>query len=52
MQINRLIELIQKHSPAHFRDICVALSSLSDELEYTKAALSDELMNADYRSGK
>lgn len=46
MQINRLAELIEKYSPAHFRDICVALSSLSDELEYTKAALSNELMNA------
>ena len=46
MEINRLVELIEKYSPAHFRDICVVLNSLSDELEYTKASLSNELMNA------
>lgn len=46
MELNRLAELIKTYSPAHFRDICAALTSLADEMEYTKAALSSDLMSA------
>ena len=49
MELQRLAELIKQYSPAHFRDICAALVSLIDELEYTKAALSQDLMNAQNR---
>lgn len=46
MELQRLADLIKKFSPAHFRDICASLGSLTDELEYTKAALSKDLMKA------
>ena len=50
MELNRLGALLKQYSPAHFRDVCAALSSLSDELEYTKAALSEDLMKAQNRN--
>lgn len=50
MELNRLGELLKKYSPAHFRDIGSALSLLSDELEYTKSALSEDLMRAQNRN--
>lgn len=46
MDLHRLADLIKTYSPAHFRDICAALTSLSDEMEYTKAALSADLISA------
>lgn len=46
MKLQRLAELIKQYSPVHFRDICASFSLLSDELEYTKTALSKELMAA------
>ena len=46
MELQRLVELIKNYSPAHFKDVCGSLSSLSDELEYTKAALSKDLIAA------
>ena len=46
MDVHRLADLIKTYSPAHFRDICAALTSLTDEMEYTKAALSSDLMSA------
>ena len=46
MELHRLADLIIMYSPAHFRDICAVLTSLTDELEYTKAALSADLMSA------
>ncbi len=44
MELQRLADLIKKYSPAHFRDICASFGSLTDEIEYTKAALSKDLM--------
>lgn len=46
MELHRLADLIKTYSPAHFRDICAVLTSLNDELEYTKAMLSADLMSA------
>jgi hypothetical protein len=46
MDIQKLANLIQGYSSAHYRDVCAALSALSDELDYTKAALSNDLMAA------
>lgn len=46
MKLQRLAELIKQYSPAHFRDVCASFSLLSDELEYTKTALSEDLMTA------
>lgn len=46
MELQRLAELIRKYAPAHFRDVSAALGAFSDELEYTKAALSHDLMQA------
>lgn len=46
MELQRLAELIKQYSPAHFRDICASFGLLSDELEYTKSALSKTLMAA------
>lgn len=46
MELQRLAELIKNYSPAHFKDVCASLSSLSDELQYTKAALSKDLIAA------
>lgn len=46
MDLHRLADLIKTYSPAHFQDICAALTSLTDELAYTKAALSADLMSA------
>ncbi len=46
MDLHRLADLIKTYSTVHFRDICAALTSLTDELEYTKEALSADLMSA------
>lgn len=46
MELNRLAELIKTYSSVHLRDICAALTYLTDEMEHTKAALSADLMSA------
>lgn len=46
MKLQQLAELIKQYSPAHFRDVCASFGLLSDELEYTKTALSKDLMAA------
>lgn len=46
METDHLAKLLRQKTPAHFRDICGALSMLGEELEYTKAALSNDLMTA------
>lgn len=46
MKLQQLAELIKQYSPTHFRDVCASFGLLSDELEYTKTALSKDLMAA------
>jgi len=44
MDMYDLSAILKKYTPAHFQDIRNLLSSISDELEYTKAALSRQLI--------
>ena len=50
MELQQLSDLLKNYSPAHFRDICASLSLVSDELEYTKSALSKDLMDAQHQN--
>lgn len=49
MELPELADLLKAYSPAHFMDICASLKALSNELEYTKSALSSSLMAAQNR---
>ncbi|MCR5602771.1 MAG: hypothetical protein K6G27_03605 [Lachnospiraceae bacterium] len=49
MELDKLTLLVKRQSPMHFRDICAALEVVSDELMYTKAALSNDLIKAQNR---
>lgn len=49
MELPELGDLLKTYTPAHFRDICASLNSLRNELEYTKSALSSNLMAAQNR---
>ncbi len=49
MELDKLTLLVKRQSPMHFRDICAALEVFSDELMYTKAALSNDLVKAQNR---
>lgn len=49
MGYNQVAEFLRQKTPAHFKDICGAVDLLSDELEYTKAALSKDLISAQSR---
>lgn len=49
MDMEQLTVFVRNNMPAHYRDICTSLKSLTDELEYTKIGLSNMLISSQNR---